>query len=406
MHDVELFGRALGLDEPWEVVGVQFDGDQRRLDLRVDFPKGSRFSCPRCAAVGCKVHDSEQKTWRHLDFFEHRAYLTARVPRVVCREHGTLAVQVPWARERSGFSLLFEALVMALVRQMPVAAVAALIGESDMRVWRILHHYVDEAVEQQDLAGLRRVAIDETSSRRGQNYVTVFADLDEHRAVYVTEDRDAGTVQELACFVDTHGGDAGAVQDVSQDMSGAYVAGVREHLAAAKITFDRYHIRQQLSRAIDEVRRAEAKQHRALLKDTRYLWLKRPQNLTERQQDWLDELLAQPLETVRCYEHALKFDAFYDIEDPDMAEEYLRRWVADVKSSDIAPLVQFSAMLEDHWDGVVRWHRTRINNGLLEGLNSLIQAAKRRARGYRTNRNYIAMIYLVVGKLDPGPAIT
>jgi transposase len=89
-----------------------------------------------------------------------------------------------------------------------------------------------------------------------------------------------------------------------------------------------------------------------------------------------------------------------------MAEEYLRRWVADVKTSDIAPLVTFSAMLEDHWDGIVRWHRTRINNGLLEGLNSLIQAAKRRARGYRTNRNYIAMIYLVVGKLEPGPAIT
>jgi hypothetical protein len=62
MHDVELFSRALGLDEPWEVVGVQFDGDQRRLDLRVDFPKGSRFACPQCAAAGCKVHDSEQKT--------------------------------------------------------------------------------------------------------------------------------------------------------------------------------------------------------------------------------------------------------------------------------------------------------------------------------------------------------
>jgi transposase len=242
MHDVQLFSRALGLDEPWEVVGVQFDGDQRWLDLRVDVLKGSRFACRQCAAAGCKVHDSEQKTWRHLDFFEHRAYLTARVPRVVCREHGTLAVQVPWARERSGFSLLFEALVMALVRQMPVAIVAALIGESDMRVWRILHHYVDEAVEQQDLAGLRRLGIDETSSRRGQNYVTVFADLDERRAVDVTEDRDAGTVQELACFVDTHGGDVGAVQDVSQDISGAYVAGVREHLPTAKITFDRYHI--------------------------------------------------------------------------------------------------------------------------------------------------------------------
>jgi transposase len=404
MHDVDLFQRALGLQEPWRVVDVRFDVEQRRLDLRIDFPKGSRFACPECGREGCEVHDTEEKTWRHLDFFQHQAYLTARVPRVSCPEHKVHRVEVPWARERSGFTLLFEALVMALVKEMPVAAVAGLIGETDMRIWRVVHHYVGEAVEAQDLSGLERAGIDETSAKRGQDYVSVFADLDQRRAVYVTEGRDQGTVQEFSCFLETHGGEVARVSEVCQDMSEAYLAGTLKHLPQAEITFDRYHVRQHLSRAIDEIRREEAKQHKALLKNTRYLWLKRPKNLTARQQDLLDELLQQPLQTVRAYELSLRFDDFYELDDPDAAEEYLRRWIDEVHTSGLQPMIKFTRMLEDHWLGVMRWHHSRVSNGLLEGLNSLIQAAKRRARGYRTNRNYIAMIYLVAGKLNPGPA--
>jgi transposase len=405
MPDLDLFSAALGLEEPWRVVDVQFDAERRRLDLRIDFAKGARFRCPECGVAGCKVHDTEEKTWRHLSFFQHEAYLTARVPRVICPEHDVRQVEVPWARERSGFTLLFEALVMALVREMPVAAVAALIGEEDKRIWRIVHHYVDQAVEAQDLSGVERAGIDETSSRRGQDYVSVFADLDERRAVYVTEGRDQGTVQEFSCFLETHGGEVARVSEVCQDMSEAYLAGTLKHLPQAEITFDRYHVRQHLSKAIDEIRRQEAKQHKQLLKNTRYLWLKRPKNLTARQQDLLDELLQQPLEIVRAYELSLRFDDFYELNDPDVAEEYLRRWIVEVHDSGLTPLIKFTRMLEDHWLGVIRWHHSRVSNGLLEGLNSLIQAAKRRARGYRTNRNYIAMIYLVAGKLNAGPQL-
>jgi transposase len=406
MHDSELFQRALGLEEPWQVVDVRFDAEQRRLDLRIDFPKGARFRCPECGRAGCKVHDTEEKTWRHLDFFQHQAYLSARVPRVDCPEHGVRQVTLPWARERSGFTLLFEALVMALVKEMPVAPLAALVGEDDMRIWRIVHYYVDEAVEAQDLSGTEHLGIDDTSFRRGQDYVSVFCDLDpgERRAVFVTEGRDQQTVEQFAGFLKTHGGDPKNITEVCQDMSEAYLAGVLKHLQSAEITFDRYHIKQQLNKAIDEVRRAESKQHKELLKNTRYLWLKRPKNLTAKQLDWLDELLAQPLKTVRAYEQAVKFATFYEL-DADAAEEYLRRWMAEAKDTELEPLVHFAEMLEEYWLGVIRWHHSKVSNGLLEGLNSLIQAAKRRARGYRSARNYKAMIYLVAGKLNPGPRV-
>jgi len=124
MRDIELFQAALGLGERWRVVGSSFDADQRRLELRVDFERGARFACPECDAAGCEVHDTHEKRWRHLDFFEHQAYLVARVPRVRCPEHGVRQVRLPWARPSSGFTLLFEALVMTLVAEMPVRAVA------------------------------------------------------------------------------------------------------------------------------------------------------------------------------------------------------------------------------------------------------------------------------------------
>jgi transposase len=408
MPDVDLFQQALGLEEPWEVVDVQFDPARRRLDLRIDFPKGARFPCPECGAAGCKVHDTERHTWRHMNFWQHETYLSARVPRVICPEHGTRQVQVPWARERSDFTLLFEAFVMALVKEMPVKAIGGLVSEHDTKIWRIVHHYVDLAVEAQDLAETEELGIDDTSFRRGQDYVTVFADLapSERRAVFVTEGRDQQTVEQFATFLTGHGGEAKQIVEVCQDMSQAYAAGVREHLPKARLTFDRYHVKQKLSEAVDTVRKVEAKQHKELLKGTKYLWLKRADKLTVKQLDWLDDLLGQPLDTARAYEHALRFDDFYELRDPATAEEYLRRWVTEAKDSELEPMVKFAEMLEAHWDGVLRWHRTRVSNGLLEGLNSLIQAAKRRARGYRSARNYKTMIYLVAGKLSPGPQVT
>lgn len=111
-----------------------------------------------CATEGCRVHDSDVKSWRHLDFFEHQAHLTARVPRVRCPEHGVRQVAPPWARPGSGFTLLFEALVMALAKEMPVNAIAGLVGEHDTRLWRIVHHYVDAARAREDLCEVCRLA--------------------------------------------------------------------------------------------------------------------------------------------------------------------------------------------------------------------------------------------------------
>jgi transposase len=404
----DLFQAALGLAEPWQVVRTEFDATARRLDLYLDFPKGARFPCPEGDQPACPVHDTEPKTWRHLDFFQHQAYLHARVPRVTCPMHGTRQVALPWARPGSGFTLLFEALLMALLAQMPVKAVADLVGEHDTRLWRLLHHHVDQARAKVSMAEVTRVGVDETSAKRGQDYVSLFVDLDapKPRVVFATEGRDHTTVERFAADLAAHGGDPMRVRDVSADMSQAFERGVRASLPGAYLTYDRYHLVSHATKAVDEVRRAEAKQ-RPELKGTRYAWLKRPEHLTGKQAATLAGLTPASvgLGTARAYRWRLAFDAFFE-QPRELAEAYLERWYDGAIRSRLEPIVAFARMIGDHWEGVLRWHWTKINNGVLEGINSLVQASKRRARGYRNKKTLIAMIYLIAGRLDFSPTHT
>ena len=129
MKDTYLMQLALGLTPPWSVTGSDFDAEARRLDIHIDFASGRRFPCPQCAAADCPAYDTDTTTWRPLNFFQHQAYLRARVSRIRCAACGVKKIGVPWARKDSGFTLLFEALVMTLMTSMPVFRVAAMIGE-------------------------------------------------------------------------------------------------------------------------------------------------------------------------------------------------------------------------------------------------------------------------------------
>jgi transposase len=402
MAEIDLFQAALGLPEPWRVVAAEFSADRQRLDLYLDFPKGVRFACPEGDAAACAVHDTSDKTWRHLDFFQHRAYLHARVPRVTCPTHGVRQVALVWARPESGFTLLFEALLMAMLAEMPVKAVAGLVGEHDTRLWRLLHHYVEQARVKLSMAEVTRVGVDETSARRGQDYVSLVVDLDasKPRVLFATEGRDHTTIERFAADLVAHDGDPVKIRDVSADMSPAFAQGVRASLPGAYLTWDRYHLASHATKAVDAVRRAEAKQ-RPELRGTRYVWLKRPEHLTAKQAAALEGLrpASVGLATARAYRWRLAFDAFFE-QPRQLAEDYLERWYAGAIRSRLEPIMAFARMIGDHWEGVLRWHWTKINNGVLEAINSLVQASKRRARGYRNKKNLIAMIYLIAGRLD------
>src|SRR5580658_9303750 len=249
MDQNELFAVGLGLSAPRRVVrsGLEDSGGQSKvLYVDIDFEEGSRFACPSCGKP-CAVYDSEVKRWRHMNFWQHATYLSARVPRVACGEHNVRAVTVPWARAGSGFTLMFEALVMALVKEMPVSAVADLVAEHDTRLWRIVRHYVGEAHAAQDWSEVEAVAIDETATRKGHRYATVVVEIDPEREraarlLFMTPDRTAASVGEFVQAMGAHGASVSQVKTVAMDMSPAYQKAAAEHLPEAQVCFDPFHV--------------------------------------------------------------------------------------------------------------------------------------------------------------------
>jgi transposase len=398
MRDTTLMQQALGLTPPWTVVRSDFDTAAGRLDVEIDFTPGSRFACPNCGAADCPAYDTQRKTWRHLNFFQHQAYLNARVPRVRCEACGIRQVNVPWARPDSGFTLLFEAMVMTMVSAMPVAAVARIVDEHDTRLWRVVHHYVEEGRARADASEVSRVAIDETAARRGHDYITLFVDLDQARVLFATEGKDAATVAAFAEDLAAHGGDPEAIEEVCIDMSPAFIKGVAESLPEAAVTFDKFHAVKIINDAVDQVRRAEQKQQ-DVLRGTRYIWLRNPDTLSERQRSTLKALPTRHLKTARAYQIRLAFQDLYE-QPSDEAASYLKTWYFWATHSRLEPIIEAAHTVKRHWDGILRWFDSKIANGLIEGINSLVQAAKAKARGYRSIRNLKAMIYLVAGKLD------
>lgn len=400
MRDNDLFQLALGITSPWFVASSDFDGEKRRLDIRLDFKPGSRFDCPECNAHGCRVHDTVEKTWRHLDFFQHQAFLTARTPRIACTKCGVRLVTVPWARPGSGFTLLFEGFAMALAMHLPVAVAAKrFLKITDQRMWRIVFHYVEAAVMRMDLGHVHRVCIDETAAKRGHDYITLVVDIDGRRVVFVTQGRSGDTVLQFADHLEECGGDASRIKQVSIDMSPAFIKGVTENLTEAEITFDRFHVMKLIGEAIDKVRRDEVKA-RPELRGTRYAWTKNAANLTPRQSAVLDTLSQTNLKTARAWRMRLAFQDIYAQPTRAWAELFLDKWIGWAKRSRLEPMQVVARTMETHRVGILAWFDSRISNGLIEGINSLVQAAKAKARGYRNSRTLKAVTYLIAGKLD------
>ncbi|HEY9288527.1 MAG TPA: ISL3 family transposase [Candidatus Dormibacteraeota bacterium] len=402
MPELELFQTALGLTPPWRVVDSAFDAQAGQLTIELDFPRGSRFPCPTCQRPDCPIHDVEPKRWRHLNFWQYETILTARLPRIRCEQCGVLQVEVSWARPGSGFTVLFEALVLTLAKEMPVHAIGRLFREHDNRLWRIIHFHIDRARAKEDFSQVRRLGVDETSRRRGHHYASMFVDLDRPRAIFCTEGRDLESFGRFTVDFEAHGGRPAQLTELCMDMAPSYRAGAAKYLPQVPITFDRYHLMQNLNHAMDLVRRAE-QEVASTLKKSRYLWLTNPRRLSAGQRRRLAHLRREHRDSAEAYRLKLAFADFYE-QPADAAEVYLAEWVEMAILSGLDPMADFACSVAEHWDGVVRWFNSKVSNGVLEAISSLVQAAKRRARGYRTTRNLVAVVYLAAGKLNFSPA--
>jgi transposase len=406
MDQNELFGAGLGLTAPWKVVssGLEDGGDGTRvLYVEIDFEEGVQLACPICGKA-CGVYDSEIKRWRHMNFWQHATYLSARVPRVACPEHQVRQAGVPWARSGSGFTLMFEALTMALCREMPVAAVAQLLKEHDTRLWRVVHHYVERAHGAQDWSQVRAVAVDETATRKGHRYATVAVELDlegqeRARLLFMTPERTAASVGQFAAAMEAHGGRPEQVQVAAIDMSAAYEKGVAEHLPQAQVVFDRFHVMKLAGEAVDGVRkelRAQGADVRGALWALRGNW----QNLGQEQRELRLELCGRHKVLARALALRESLQETWQWPGPASGALHLKGWCAWAVRSRLAPFRKLAATIKTHWEGILAFFPHRVTSAAIEAINGIIQTARRRARGFRNFRNLQAISYWMAGRLN------
>jgi len=396
-----IFTRALKLESPWKITRIEFNDSEGRIKVFIDFPKGSVFHCPKCGKEA-KAYDTTEKQWRHLNFFQYACYLVVRVPRTDCKEDGKLQVEVPWARDAADFTFLFESFAMTLCREMPVNKVSQIIKVDDNKLWRMMNHYTEAARQVEDYCGVSKIGIDETSKAKGHDYVSLFVDLEDKRTIFVVEGKGSETVAEFKKDFTEHGGKPENITDASIDMSPAFIKGVEDNFPRAEITFDKFHIMKIINKAVDAVRKAEAKEQE-LLKGQKYLFLKNRERLTEAQKTELQAIESMPrlnLKTVRAYHIRENFQEIYKETTREAFKAALKKWYFWATHSRIDAIKESAKTIKRHWSGVIRWYDSKISNGILEGLNSLVQAAKAKARGYRTFKNLRTIIYMLTGKLD------
>jgi len=400
MHD-RLFEAALGIAPPWFVGGVRFDEASKVLTVGIDYAAGSRFAVEGAAGEH-PVYDSLTKTYRHLNFFQHECVLEVRTPRVKLPDGSVQLVKPPFAGKLSGFTLLFEALVLMLAPQMPFAAVARIAGISAHRVLAICRRYVALALKVADFSAVTALAIDETSRARGHDYITLAADATERRVLAVAEEREAKTIATIAAELAEHGCPAEQIESVSIDMSPAFIKGCTEELPNARITFDKFHVVWHANAAVDKMRRIEQRADKSL-KGLRWSLLKDRASLKPEAAADLDALIARmtTVRTARAWVYKEQLREILERKQINVVRAMLAHWCTCVMRSKVEPMKEVAALVRRHLEGIAAWAQTRQTNGFLEALNGLLfQAAKRRARGYGSFHTIKTVIFLIAGKLD------
>ena len=413
MTPEKLFHELLGLGLNWEVVESRFERESGIVFLEIrETPRlWDSIRCPKEGATASCYDHTEVLTWRHLNVFQHRCEITCRLPRGKCRQCGHIfRVRPPWEGLSSHFTKEFEAFTLLLMREMPMARVSELVGESDTRLWRMLFRQVDAAYAQADFSQVCCVGVDEMNVRKGHQYVSVFADLVGRRVLFATEGKDKGTWVSFVEALEKHNGHRHAITQASMDMSQAYQSGVAENCRNARVVFDKFHLLANASQAVDKVRRAEVrlggKGVWEVLHKSQWLWRKNPENLSDLEQGRLAKIKDKNLGTAKAYQMRLVLQDIYRSPDAATARHRFTAWCRWVrwaarfyKANLLGWMVKMAQMVESHLAGILAHWKSGVTNAFMEGLNSVFSGTKRRARGYRSTTHLITMLYFVAGKL-------
>ena len=409
MNDLALYSGILGIKLPWKVTEVRPELADGLITIRVEIPASEKLSCPECLDE-CPVHDHRRRRWRHLPTCQYQTIIEAEIPRVRCPKHKVRQVRVPWAEAGSSFTALFEAVVIMWLKEASFSAVAKNLDITWDQVDGIQQRAVRRGLARRAPVCPKRIGVDETSYRKGHDYVTVVSGL--------------GGGDGVLYVSDGHGKDAlngfysqfkpeqlAGIEAVSMDMHGPFIWSTVDYLKdpELKICFDWFHVVQHLTQAVDKTRRAE---HRELLKTddrrlakTKYWWLHRKGGERASVRAQFRELKRSALKTALAW--AMK-EAAANIRGYKVMGWARRAWTIWIEwamESGSVFMVTVAKMIRYHLIGILNADILKVTNARAESLNAKIQKVKRMACGYRNKERFKNAIYFHLGELDMSPAV-
>lgn len=381
---------------------VQVTGDV--LGLEVMIAPDGRYAprCGRCDQRSQYRDTRPVRRFRHVPLWGIPVTLVYASRRVACPHcHGIHVEALPWAVGQHQFTRSLLVTIATWTRVLPWQQVARLFGCAWGTVERAVEAAVTYGLAHRDLTGVTHIGIDEISRKKGHVYVTNVYDLREKRLLWSGEGRTQAT---LEAFFDFLGPEkTAAVEGVCCDMWQPYIDVIKRRAPQAVLVFDKFHIVSHLMAAVDQVRRDEIREkgptHQALLRKTRYIWLKNPWNLTDLQRQRLGALERLNLKINRAYLLKECFAAFWTYRGAGWARRYLKQWFWWATHSRLAPFRDFAWMLRRHEDDILNYFRLPIDNGTVEGLNNKAKLIIHKAYGFRTAKNYIRNLYHCMANL-------
>jgi len=404
MRDKELYTQILGIQTPWEVSDIELDIKAGEVKVYVQQKPGTKQKCPKCG-VSCAGYDKRRRQWRHLDTCQLKTLLVADLPRVQCAEHGVVSVHVPWSEPGSGFTALYEALVIDWLKEASIQAVSRQLSMSWNAIDGIMQRAVRRGLVRRQVESPRHIGVDETSFRKGHDYVTIVSAGG--KVLHVADERKKAS---LKSYYDTlSDAQKTGIESVSMDMWPAYINTTLETIPNAdkKIAFDKFHVAKYLGEAVDKVRKQE---HKALmsegwedLKGSKYDWLTNVGNLSRKRQRSFKLLRASTLKTARAW--AIKDLAMrlWNYVSRTWAEKRWKQWLSWAIRCRLEPVKKVAKTIKEHLWGILNAIILKVNNGAAESINSRIKSIKIRSRGFRNKTRYKYVIEFHLGGLDLYP---
>lgn len=400
MKTTVLFTQLLNIKLPFSVSSVEYKDEEstsassKSVHIHISVETGKEYR-PK----GSIIHGYEERTWRHLNLFQYPCYLHCRVPKYQDKESKKVkTLEIPWAKSGSGFTLLFEEFAIELVKIYGcVAEVARQLDIYPQRLWRIVKDYGKKLLLQEiDMSKVRRIGYDETSRKKGHDYITCFIDLDTGDLLYVVEGKDAETVVKFEQKLKTQGLDKEKISDISIDMSPAFISGAEKVFPNAKITVDKFHVSQLVQKAFDSIRKSFGRKEGGRI--NKWIFFKPYEELKTEEQEELDTLLVKYPLLDMVYEMKNDFKILWQQTDKLEASAFLSYWADTMRTFKKKVLTTLANTLDRHHERIINVIDSKITNAILEGFNSKIQTLKRKARGYKDFDTLMMMVKLHCAK--------